>query len=293
MIECVPNVSEGRDSVVLQQIAGSITGCRVLDIHSDSDHHRSVFTMVGNEQEIVDGAVALIESAIALIDISSHQGVHPRIGAVDVMPFIPLEDRTMAQCVALATRVGRIAADRFEVPVLLYGAAARVPDRVTLPSIRRGGLPGLAKRLAERPPDFGPAQLHPTAGAIAIGARPLLVAYNVVLDSPEVSVARKIASHIREANGGLPGVKALGLHLASLNLAQVSMNLTDVVATAIPDAFRAVKQQAGRLGVDVLASEIVGLVPRAALLSASANDLLLPADPSQWVLEERIKEREA
>ena len=285
-------MSEGRNPSIIEQIAQSITGCRVLDIHSDRDHHRSVFTLIGDEQEIVEGVVALIKSATALIDLRAHHGVHPRIGAVDVMPFIPLEEATMACCVALAERVGCMVADRFDLPVFLYGAAAWLPDRASLPVIRRGGFAGLVEQLAINPPDFGPRHPHPTAGAIAIGARAPLVAYNVVLNSADVSIARQIASAIRESNGGLLGVKALGLRLASRNLAQVSMNLTQVAATTIPEAFHAVKREAAQLGVGVLESEIVGLVPRASLSGASAADLLLPADPSQWILETRIRERQ-
>lgn len=289
MIECVPNVSEGRDAATVEQIAQSITGCRVLDIHSDCDHHRSVFTMIGDQEQIVEGAVALVERATALIDLRTHRGVHPRIGAVDVMPFIPLDDVTMADCITLAETVGRTVADRFDLPVFLYGAAARMPDRASLPAIRRGGFVGLAGQLQAHAPDFGPRHPHPSAGAIAIGARPLLVAYNVVLDSADVSIARQVASKIRDSNGGLPGVKALGLWLASRNLAQVSMNLTQVDAITIPEVFHAVKGEAAQLGAEVLESEIVGLVPRAALGDASATDLLLPADPSHYVLETRIR----
>ncbi len=220
-------MSEGRDHTIIEQIAKSVasTGCSVLDIHSDPDHHRSVFTMIGDEEQIGDGAVALVESAIALIDLRIHCGVHPRIGAVDVIPFVPLGAAKMADCVAVAQRIGRTIADRWALPVYLYGMAARSAHRSSLPWIRRGGFEGLSKKLAKMQPDFGPQQPHPTAGAVAVGTRPLLVAFNVVLDTAEVAIAREIASSIREANGGLPGVKALGLSLASRNLAQVSMNL--------------------------------------------------------------------
>ena len=286
-------MSEGRDRAVIEEIARSITdtGCRLLDVHSDPDHHRSVFTMIGDEEQIADGAVALASSAAARIDLRTHRGVHPRIGAVDVIPFVPLRSMKMATCVAVAQRVGRTIAEQFSLPVFLYGAAARSLQRSSLPWIRRGGLQGLSRKLEESQPDFGAQVPHPTAGAVAVGARHLLVAFNVVLDTADVTVADKIASTIREANGGLPGVKALGLPLASRNLAQVSMNLTDVTATTIPAAFRAVSNEAYQLGVRALESEIVGLVPKTALGDATAADLLMQDDPRERILETRIAER--
>ena len=303
-------MSEGRDRTIIERIAESIasTGCCVLDIHSDPDHHRSVFTMIGDDEQIADGAVALVESATALIDLRTHCGVHPRIGAVDVIPFVPLGATEMADCVVVAQRIGRTIADRWALPVYLYGMAARSAHRSSLPWIRRGGFEGLSKKLAkaERQPDFGPQRPHPTAGAVAIGARHLLVAFNVVLDTAEVAIARGIASAIREANSGLPGVKALGLSLASRNLAQVSMNLTQVsmnlaqvsrnladvtTATTVPAAFQAVSREAKRVGVRVLESEIVGLVPKMALDGATAADLLMQDDPRERILETRIAGR--
>ena len=305
MIECVPNVSEGRDRTIIERIAKSIasTGCSVLDIHSDPDHHRSVFTLIGDEEQIADGAVALVGSATALIDLRSHCGVHPRIGAVDVIPFVPLGAAEMADCVAVAQHVGRTIADRWALPVYLYGMAARSAHRSSLPWIRRGGFEGLSKKLAEAngQPDFGPQQPHPTAGAVAVGARHFLVAFNVVLDTANVAIAREIAAVVREANGGLPGVKALGLSLASRNLAQVSMNLTQVsrdladltATTTVPAVFQAVSCEAKRLGVRVLESEIVGLVPKMALDDATGADLLMQDDPRERILEARIAGRTA
>jgi len=249
--------------------------------------------MIGDDEQIADGAVALVESATALIDLRMHCGVHPRIGAVDVIPFVPLGATEMADCVAMAQRVGRTIADRWDLPVVLYGMAAQSAQRSSLPWIRQGGFEGLSMKLAEaeRRPDFGPQQPHPTAGAVAVGARHLLVAFNVLLDTADAAIARKIASAIREANGGLPGVKALGLSLASRNLAQVSMNLTDVTATTIPAAFQAVSSEAHQLGARVLESEIVGLVPKTALDNATAADLLMQDDPRERILETRIAER--
>ena len=290
LIECVPNVSEGRDPRIIERIADAITstGCHLLDIHSDPDHHRSVFTMVGDQEQVVDGAVALTESATALIDLTTHHGVHPRIGAVDVIPFVPLESTAMPTCVTVAQRVGAILGDRFGLPVVLYGLAARSTQWASLSWIRRGGLRVLSRKLMEDGPDYGPRRPHPTAGAVAVGARPFLVAFNVVLNTADVSIAQAIATVLRETHGGLPGVKALGLSLASRNLTQVSMNLADTVATSIPSAFRAVEREANRLGARVVESEIVGLIPRIALADASAADLLMRADPRERVLETRI-----
>jgi len=293
----VPNVSEGRDPAIIAKIADAITntGCHLLDVHSDPDHHRSVFTLIGDEEKIVSGAVALTESATALIDLSSHSGVHPRIGAVDVIPFVPLGTTPMSTCVRVARQAGEILGDRLGLPVILYGAAARSLERASLPWIRRGGLPSLALKLMEDGPDFGPRKPHPSAGVVAVGARPFLVAFNVVLDAADLSIARAIASDLREANGGLPGLKALGLALASRHLTQVSMNLTQVSpnsadgpGTNILMAFREVARAAKRLGTCVLESEIVGLVPRIALANASAADLLMRTDPREQVLETRI-----
>jgi len=293
-------VSEGRNPKIIARIADAITstGCYLLDIHSDPDHHRSVYTMVGDCEQIADGVVALTQSATTLIDLRTHRGVHPRIGSVDVIPFIPLGSTPMSVCVTMAQRAGQILGDRFELPVLLYGAAAQSEQRVSLPWIRRGGLQALADKLRENAPDFGPQHPHPTAGAVAIGARRFLVAFNIVLSTSDVSIARTIALLLREANGGLPGVKALGLMLASRRLTQVSMNLTQVPhdladvqnATTIPEAFHAVKREAERLGVNVLESELVGLIPRIALGDATAADLLMRDDPRERILETRIVE---
>lgn len=258
----------------------------MLDIHSDSDHDRSVVTLVASPEAIVDGAVALAEQAVAQIDLRDGWGVHPCIGAVDVIPFVPLGGSTLADCVALANDAGRAIADRLSLPVFLYGAA-RTPGRVvTLPRIRRRGFTGLAETLHNIAPDYGPRRPHPTAGAVAIGARRPLVAYNVVLNSSDVTAAQSIAAALRESAGGLPGVKALGLVLHSRGLVQVSMNLTDVEATTVPQAFQTTTAEAARRSVSVLESEIVGLLPRAALDGATADELHMTSDPRAKVLED-------
>ena len=293
MIECVPNLSEGRDASAIEQIADVVrsSGCRVLDIHRDQDHHRSVLTIVGTRALIVRGVVSMVEAAIPLIDMRRHRGQHPRMGAVDVVPFVPIRENTLADCVAVAQEAGAAIGDQFEIPVFLYEAAASKPERRNLAAVRRGGLEALRERIgatSERP-DYGPAHLHPTAGAVAVGARRFLVAYNVNLATDDLAIARAIASSIREADGGLPGVKALGIPLASRRLAQVSMNLTNIEATTIAEAFAHVSEEADRRGVRIAESEIVGLAPRAALRDATTEGLLLTRDLAEVVLEERIE----
>ena len=292
MIESVPNLSEGRSEERISRIAFAVggAGCRLLDIHSDRDHNRSVLTFVGEPDRIIDAVVALAGAAFEEIDIRTHRGVHPRIGSLDVVPLVPLFDSSMEDCIGLARSLGDEIALRYGVPVYLYGDAASSPERRELSSIRKGGLTGLASRISspEWHPDFGPARLHPTAGAVAVGARGLLVAYNVLLDTEDIAIGRRIASAIREREGGLPGVKALAFYLESRRLVQVSMNLTDIDATPIPRAFSAVRKEAARYGVGVVESEIVGLVPRRALQGAGKEDLLCRRDPAELILEDRI-----
>lgn len=289
MIECIPNISEGRNRCVLNALveAVSASGCNVLDLHLDSDHNRSVVTFVGEPNSVWHGALEVVRRAIADVDLRVQHGVHPRMGAVDVIPFVPLHGATMADCVKLARALGRALAEQFSIPVFLYGAAASSETRRNLAAIRRGQFERLAEKL-DRPewaPDFGPQSPHPTAGAVAVGARGFLVAYNVVLDTGDPAVARQIASAIREANGGLQGVKALGLSLASRGLTQVSMNLTDIAATTVPQAYERVVREASDCGVDVVESEIVGLVPRAALEGATTETLRLDRELEEMVLE--------
>jgi len=290
-MECVPNISEGRDDSVVERIAeaGAGAGCRILDIHSDPDHDRSVVTMVGDRTAILNGAVALAERATALIDLREGWGVHPCIGAVDVIPFVPLTGIAMSDCANVARNAGRAIAERLALPVYLYGAAQASGREITLPRIRRRRFAELTITLREIPPDYGPRKAHPTAGAVAVGAREPLVAYNVVLACSDVRVARSIARVLRESNGGPPGVKALGLKLHSRSLVQVSMNLTDITATTVPQAFEAVLREASARGVAVLESEIVGLLPRAALAGATATGLRMATDPRAKILEDVIE----
>lgn len=290
MIESVPNVSEGRSREKIERIAAAIgaAGCRLLDLHSDPDHNRSVLTFVGDPDRLVEAVVSLAGSAIEEIDIRTHRGVHPRIGSLDVAPFVPLPGSSLAEAIRLARRAGSEIAVRYGIPVYLYGAAAPAGRR--LAEIRRGGIAGLAARMRddEWRPDFGPPRLHPRAGAVAVGAREVLVAYNVLLDTEEIAVGRRIASAIREKGGGLPGVMALAFYLESRGRVQISMNLTDIDATPIPRAFAAVRREAARYGVAPVESEIVGLVPRRALRGAEGEDLLFRRDPRGSILEDRI-----
>jgi glutamate formiminotransferase len=295
VIECIPNVSEGRDRVAIDGIVAAVaaSGCRVLDLHVDPDHHRSVVTFVGEADELFEGALALAREATARIDLRAQRGVHPRMGSVDVIPFVPLQAATMTDCVRLARRVGRAIGEGLEIPVFLYEAAASSEARRSLATIREGQFEGLRKKLdqPEWAPDFGPRRPHPTAGAAAVGARGFLVAFNVVLGTGDLSIARGIAGAIREANGGMKGVKALGLALASRELVQVSMNLTDIGATNLPAAYERVEREAACRGVSVVESEIVGLVPRAAAGGATTADLRLDRDLEGVILENRLVPR--
>jgi glutamate formiminotransferase len=294
LIECVPNVSEGRRRDLVESMARAlraVNGVRLLDCSSDPSHNRSVFTLVGDGSGLQAAIMALFDRAVSDLDLRTHHGEHPRIGVVDVVPFVPLEAATMADCVALARRVGAAVAERFRVPVYLYGEAAVDPARTRLEDIRRGGLEGLAARMASPvwAPDFGPRAPHPSAGASAVGARMPLVAFNVNLDTDRLDVAKAIAAVIRESGGGLPFVKALGIRLEARGIVQVSMNLTNYEATPIPRVFDAVEREARRHGVNVLESEIVGLVPAAALGGSAGRDLRLVGFTPDKVLENRLR----
>jgi len=268
LIECVPNFSEGRRQAVVDQIAAAITNTAsvaLLDLHQDADHNRSVATFVGPPQAALDAAFAAVATAQRLINLDEHQGTHPRIGAADVVPFVPLSNATLAQCVALARQLGARVGGELGVPVYLYEAAATSPDRRNLADVRRGGYEGLRAAIATDPyrtPDFGPAHLTPT-GATVIGAREALIAYNVYLDTADVSIARRIARAIRERDGGLPHVKALGMLVRGR--AQVSINLTDYRVTSLGTVWDAVAAHAASAHVVPLKHEIVGLLPAAAV----------------------------
>ena len=293
IIESVPNVSEGRRPDVVEQLVAAVRGTpgvRLLDRSSDASHNRSVLTMVGDAAALKEAILRLVDAAVATIDRRAHRGAHPRVGAVDVVPFIPLEGATMAECVALAREVGATVADRFGVPVFLYEEAAADPRRRNLEDIRRGGFEGLTAKMAGDgwTPDFGPRAPHPSAGATVIGARPPLIAYNINLNTDRLDVARRIAAAIRHSSGGLRYVKAMAVRLEDRNLAQVSINLTNYEQTPMHRVFDMVAREAARCGVTVLESEIVGLVPAAALLTAAAHYLQLERFNEQQVLERRL-----
>lgn len=294
LVECVPNFSEGRDSVKIAAIAdviGRAPGVHLLDVTADADHNRCVITFIGPPGEIGEAALRGIGRAAELIDLNHHRGAHPRIGATDVVPFIPISGCGLDACTRIAERVAEQAWLRFHIPTYLYGAASRAPERHNLEWIRRGQFETLRETVKADParrPDFGEPRLHPTAGATAVGARKFLVAYNVLLNTPDVALAQAVAKKVRAAGGGLPCVKALGLRLESRNLAQVSMNLMDCDVTPIPVAFEAVRSEARALGVEVLESEIVGLVPQAAFAGTSPEDLKLARFTPEKILDRRI-----
>ena len=294
IIECIPNVSEGRRADVIERIAGAvrgIAGVRLLDYSSDASHNRSVFTLTGDAEPLRLAVLALFEQATAAIDLRTHRGEHPRLGAVDVVPFVPIEGVTMDACVALAKIVGAEVAERFGVPVYLYEEASANPLRKNLEDIRRGEYEGLAAKMASPlwAPDFGAAAPHPSAGASVIGARMPLIAYNINLNTDRVDVAKKIAAAIRHSGGGLRFVKAMGVKVDDRNLAQVSMNLTNYEKTPIFRVFELVKREAERYGVSILESEFVGLVPSAALLSSAEFYLQLERFTEGQLLENKLK----
>jgi glutamate formiminotransferase len=297
IIECIPNVSEGRRPEVVEAIAAAIRavpGVRLLDYSSDPAHNRSVFTMAGDAAALEAAVLAVYDRAIAAIDLRSHTGEHPRMGAVDVVPFVPIEGATMETCVALAKDVARDVASRFGVPIFLYEEAATSPARRNLEDIRRGEFEGLAAKMATPgwAPDFGPAQPHPSAGASAIGARMPLVAYNINLATDRLDVARKIAAAIRASSGGFRYVKAAGFALKERGIVQVSMNLTNYEKTPIFRVFEAVRREAERYGVSILESEIVGLVPAAALHATAEYYLQIAGFKPEQVLETKLRQKE-
>ncbi len=294
MIECVANVSEGRNAAVIEEITAALrfTHAKLLNVHVDPDHHRSVLTLAGGSEAVEEAAFTLARECVARIDLRRHEGVHPRMGALDVLPFVPLAGSSMDDCVQMARRTGTRIATELGVPVFLYGDAAFHPERRSLFFVRGRGLETLRARMQDEgfAPDFGPSVPHPTAGATAVGARNTLVAYNVRLDTPDVAIARRIASAIREAQGGMRGVQALGLFLATRRCAQVSMNLVGPHLPRVVDVFCHVRELARAFGVSVTASELVGLAPSTSLEGATRQNLLLDDEPSAYVLETRLAE---
>jgi glutamate formiminotransferase len=291
LVESVPNFSEGRRLDVVDRLAAAVTatpGARLLDRTSDASHNRSVLTLAGQADAVAAAVEAAVGVAIDEIDMEAHRGEHPRIGAVDVIPFVPLGDTTMDETVELARGFGRRLAERFGLPVYLYANAALRPDRVKLADVRRGQYEGLKVEIAQngRQPDFGPLRMHPTAGAVAIGARPFLIAWNINLDSPDRELAVRIARRIRESGGGLPKLQANGFLIEELGRAQVSMNLLDFRTTQMWQVWELVREEAAAEGVALAESELIGLAPLAALLDVADR---AGADPD-LPTEERLAE---
>ena len=294
VVECVPNFSEGRRKEVVERIVYSISsvpGIKVLDVEMDGDHNRSVVTFVGNKSSIQEGAFRGARAAAELIDLTKHTGEHPRMGALDVLPFVPIRGVTMRECADIAAAVGERIARQLKIPVYLYESAARTPDRKNLEKVRKGQFEGLRESIATddaKYPDFGPRRVHPTAGAIAVGARMPLIAFNINLESKDLQAAKDIAKEIRASSGGLPHLKALGFDLKEKGIVQVSMNLTDYTVTPISQVFDEVKKRADDRGIEIAGSEIIGLIPLEAVCDITARFLKLEQFASSQILERRI-----
>lgn len=294
LVECVPNFSEGRRISVVRRIANSakkVKGVRVLDIEWDKSHNRSLVTIVGAPNAVLSAAFELINTATKLIDMRHHKGEHPRIGATDVVPFVPVSGVTLAECVVLSNKLAKKVASQLKIPVYLYEAAAKRKNRINLANVRKGEYEGLKTEIMtnpERKPDYGPSRLHLTAGAVIIGARKYLIAYNVNLDTKDIEIAKKIASKVRGKGGGLPGVKALGFKVGGF--AQVSMNLVDFEKTNFDEAFKAVGKEAKKFGVGIKSSEVYGMIPLEALVKSVKTTFMAKDFTAQQVLEKRLYE---
>lgn len=295
IIECIPNFSEGNDRQKIESIVQAILNgpeVHLLDTQVDADHNRTVVTFVGSRESVGEAALRAIASAAELINLNVHEGVHPRMGATDVVPFVPIKGVNLSDCVRIARWVAKETWRRFRIPTYLYEEAARIPERKNLAYVRRGQFERLREEVRtdpERRPDFGEADLHPTAGATAIGARNFLIAYNINLNSTDLSIAKSIARKIRASDGGLPAVKAIGVEMKALGLVQVSMNLTDYAVTSIGTVFDAVAKEAARVGITIADSEIVGLVPQHALEDVDVTHIRLRNYSHLLIFEERLK----
>ncbi|MBP2635380.1 MAG: Glutamate formimidoyltransferase [Firmicutes bacterium] len=295
LVECVPNFSEGRRPEVIEAIVAEVRKnkeVKLLDVKPDASHNRVVVTFVGEPQAVKQAAFAACAKAAELIDMEKHQGEHPRVGATDVVPFIPVSEVTLEECVELANELGREIADKLNIPVYLYEAAAKTPARKNLPDVRKGQYEGLKQEISqpERRPDYGPAKMHPTAGATVVGARQFLIAYNINLNTSDVTIAKNIANTIREAKGGYRYVRAMGVMLEERNIAQVSINMLDYTGTPLHRVFETVKSEAARYGVNVIGSEIVGLTPLQALLDAAEFYLRFEGFDRKQVLETNLSD---
>jgi glutamate formiminotransferase / formiminotetrahydrofolate cyclodeaminase len=295
LVECVPNFSEGRDASRVDAIVAAmreVPGVYLLDRESDADHNRSVITLAGEPEAVAEAALRGVGKAAELIDLTKHTGAHPRLGATDVVPFIPIESVTLEDCVALAKKTGREIWERFRIPVYFYDAAAQRPERTNLENIRKGQFEGVREEVLRNPdraPDVGEPRLHATAGAVVVGARKFLVAYNINLNTPDLSIAKRIAKDIRFSNGGLRYVKAMGVDLKARHLAQVSINMTDFEQTPLHRVFEMVKREARRYGVAIVGSEIVGLIPKRAIEMTADFYLQFENFSAAQVFENRLE----
>ena len=298
LLECVPNYSEGRDMQKVEQIADCFrgkAGVWLLDYQTDKDHNRCVITAIGEPEALRDAVIESFGKAVQLIDMTKHEGQHPRMGAVDVVPFIPCRNTTLQEADAIAKEVAETVGREFGIPCFLYESSAIAPHRANLASIRKGQFEGMAEKMKDQEmwkPDFGPDTIHPTAGVSAVGARMPLVAFNVNLDTADLEIANQIAKKIRHINGGYRYVKAIGVMLEERHIAQVSMNLTDYTKTAIYRAFEAVKMESRRYGVRAVGTEIVGLLPMQALIDCAEYYMQLENFDSAQVMENRLLEEE-
>ena len=298
LLECVPNYSEGRDMEKVEQIVNCFRGkegVKLLDYQTDKDHNRCVVTAIGEPEALRDAVIASFGAAVKLIDMTKHEGQHPRMGAVDVVPFIPCRNTTLEEADVIAKEVAKAVGEQFGIPCFLYESSATASHRTNLASIRKGQFEGMAEKMKDKEmwtPDFGPDTIHPTAGVSAVGARMPLVAFNVNLDTSDLEVANQIARRIRHINGGYRYIKAIGVMLEERNIAQVSMNLTDYTKTAIYRAFEAVKMEARRYGVRAVGTEIVGLLPMQALIDCAEYYLQVENFDSAQVMENRLLEEE-
>ena len=295
IVECVPNFSEGIDTEKIEKIASTFRNrkaVKLLDIQKDGDHNRSVMTVVGEPEPLKEAVIAAVGKAIDLIDMRSHKGQHPRMGAVDVIPFIPIKNVDMEDAIALSKETAKVVWEQYKLPVFLYEASATSPERQNLANVRKGQFEGMPKKLKtpEWKPDFGERKIHPTAGVVAVGARMPLVAFNVNLDTNNIEIANAIAKTVRHISGGLRYCKAMGVELKERGITQVSMNMTDFTKTPLYLAFELVRIEAKRYGVNVVGSEIVGLVPMGAMVDTAAYYMGLENFSTEQVLEARIME---
>ena len=294
LVECIPNFSEGRDAAVVEQIADtarSIAGVTLLDYSMDASHNRSVFTLVGSPEGMEEAAFQLCKKASEIIDMTKHTGEHPRMGATDVIPFVPVKDMNAKECVEISKRVGERIAKELEIPVFLYEDSASNPERVNLAKVRKGQFEGMAEKLTqtEWEPDFGERKIHPTAGVVAVGARMPLVAFNVNLSTSDVEIANKIARKVRGISGGFKHVKGMGVMLEDRNVAQVSMNMVNYEGTSLYTVFEAIRTEAARWGVHIIGSEVIGLTPAKALIDCAEYYLKIENfDYAKQVLENHL-----